>query len=257
MPDFLLPDLGEGLTEAEIVGWHVQIGDRVEIDQIVVEVETAKAAVEVPIPFAGVVDVLHAQPGETVAVGAPLISVTARPKRAPDEGFGDPARMCLVHVLSREPQEVELFSGRLDAAKLRELLPAFLDVPAVDHWWLCGPFGMVTDAMDVLTSAGVAAGRIHRELFYVGDDPPVQATSAPMPRGASAGFALRLQGWSLRHLSRAGHPRPGPYAAQLRPGAGRGGSRLCPDLPVVAGNRHRHRRLRLMMPALQRRVTRG
>ncbi|MDQ1752227.1 MAG: hypothetical protein QOE71_3283 [Pseudonocardiales bacterium] len=90
MPDFLLPDLGEGLTEAEIVGWHVQIGDRVEIDQIVVEVETAKAAVEVPIPFAGVVDVLHAQPGETVAVGAPLISVTARPKRAPDEGFGEP-----------------------------------------------------------------------------------------------------------------------------------------------------------------------
>ena len=54
-----------------------------------------------------------------------------------------PARICLVHVLSREPQEVELFNGRLDAAKLRALLPVTVDVAAVDHWWLCGPFGMV------------------------------------------------------------------------------------------------------------------
>jgi 2-oxoisovalerate dehydrogenase E2 component (dihydrolipoyl transacylase) len=77
MPDFLLPDLGEGLEEAEIVAWTVQVGDRVEIDQIVVEVETAKAAVEVPIPFAGVVTALHAAPGTPVAVGTPLISVEA------------------------------------------------------------------------------------------------------------------------------------------------------------------------------------
>ncbi|MDQ1752221.1 MAG: ring,2-phenylacetyl-CoA epoxidase subunit PaaE [Pseudonocardiales bacterium] len=107
-----------------------------------------------------------------------------------------PARMCLVHVLSREPQEVELFSGRLDAAKLRELLPALLDVPAVDHWWLCGPFGMVTDAMDVLTSAGVAAGRIHRELFYVGDDPPVQTRHEEAPLGIGAEVTVVLDGRS-------------------------------------------------------------
>jgi len=54
-----------------------------------------------------------------------------------------PERICLVHVLSREPQEVELFNGRLDAAKLRALLPVTVDVAAVDHWWLCGPFGLV------------------------------------------------------------------------------------------------------------------
>ena len=60
MPDFLLPDLGEGLTEAELISWHVQVGDRVEVDQNVAEVETAKAVVEVPVPFAGLVSALHA-----------------------------------------------------------------------------------------------------------------------------------------------------------------------------------------------------
>ncbi|MGW5741187.1 dihydrolipoamide acetyltransferase family protein [Amycolatopsis sp. NPDC003861] len=75
MPDFLLPDLGEGLTEAAIVDWRVKIGDTVAVDQVVVEVETAKAAVEVPVPFAGVVSALHGEPGQLLPVGAPLLSV--------------------------------------------------------------------------------------------------------------------------------------------------------------------------------------
>ena len=75
MPAFLLPDLGEGLTEAEIVTWHVQAGDTVTVDQNVVEVETAKAVVEVPVPFAGRVTALHGQPGDLVAVGEPLVTV--------------------------------------------------------------------------------------------------------------------------------------------------------------------------------------
>jgi 2-oxoisovalerate dehydrogenase E2 component (dihydrolipoyl transacylase) len=74
---FLLPDLGEGLAEAEIVEWKVAVGDTVGIDQLVVEVETAKASVEVPVPFAGVVATLHAAAGDTVGVGQPLISVAA------------------------------------------------------------------------------------------------------------------------------------------------------------------------------------
>ncbi|MGI8448311.1 MAG: dihydrolipoamide acetyltransferase family protein [Streptosporangiaceae bacterium] len=76
MPAFLLPDLGEGLTEAEIVTWRVQAGDVVAVDQTVVEVETAKAVVEVPVPFAGRVTALHGEPGDVLAVGAPLITVT-------------------------------------------------------------------------------------------------------------------------------------------------------------------------------------
>ena len=75
MNEFKLPDLGEGLTEAEIVAWHVAVGDEVTVDQVVVEVETAKASVEVPIPYAGTVSALHGKVGDTVAVGAALISV--------------------------------------------------------------------------------------------------------------------------------------------------------------------------------------
>jgi ring-1,2-phenylacetyl-CoA epoxidase subunit PaaE len=83
-----------------------------------------------------------------------------------------PARLELVHVLSREPREAELFTGRLDAEKLRILLPLLTSVRDVDHWWLCGPFGMVTDAKALLSDAGVARERVHQELFYVDDVPP-------------------------------------------------------------------------------------
>ncbi len=93
-----------------------------------------------------------------------------------------PARMQIIHVLSREPQEVELHSGRLDAGRLTALLPAAVDVAGVDHWWLCGPFAMVTDAIEVLRGLGVDAGRIHRELFWVGDEPPVEAVHDDAPR---------------------------------------------------------------------------
>lgn len=72
--DFALPDLGEGLTESEVVAWRVAVGDRIELNQIVADVETAKAIVELPSPFAGVVTALHAEPGETVNVGERLFS---------------------------------------------------------------------------------------------------------------------------------------------------------------------------------------
>jgi len=73
MTRFNLPDLGEGLQEAEIVRWHVAVGDRVAVDQPMVAMETAKAVVEVPAPFAGIVTALHGKPGDTIATGAPLV----------------------------------------------------------------------------------------------------------------------------------------------------------------------------------------
>ncbi|HEU4491290.1 MAG TPA: dihydrolipoamide acetyltransferase family protein [Jiangellales bacterium] len=72
---FRLPDLGEGLTGAEVLEWKVAVGDHVAVDQVVVEVETAKAAVEVPCPYAGQVVALHGEPGQHLAVGDPLLSV--------------------------------------------------------------------------------------------------------------------------------------------------------------------------------------
>ena len=73
MTTFNLPDLGEGLAEAEIVRWHVNVGDAVTVDQPMLAVETAKAVVEVPAPFSGIVKTLHGQPGDVIATGAPLI----------------------------------------------------------------------------------------------------------------------------------------------------------------------------------------
>ncbi|GAB3877467.1 dihydrolipoamide acetyltransferase family protein [Microbispora bryophytorum] len=73
--EFRLPDVGEGLTEAEIVRWHVAPGDSVKINQTIVEIETAKAVVELPCPYEGTVSALMAGEGQTVDVGAPIISV--------------------------------------------------------------------------------------------------------------------------------------------------------------------------------------
>ncbi|MEU5323709.1 dihydrolipoamide acetyltransferase family protein [Streptomyces sp. NPDC021056] len=88
---FRLPDLGEGLTDAEIVEWKVAVGDTVTIDQIVVEVETAKAAVEVPVPYAGTVLRLHAEAGTPLGVGEPLITVGAAAPDAPEPAVPDTA----------------------------------------------------------------------------------------------------------------------------------------------------------------------
>ncbi|MFW0774483.1 dihydrolipoamide acetyltransferase family protein [Paenarthrobacter nitroguajacolicus] len=72
--EFRLPDLGEGLTESEILSWKVAVGDTVTLNQVIAEVETAKAVVELPSPFAGVVAELHEQPGTVVEVGKPIVS---------------------------------------------------------------------------------------------------------------------------------------------------------------------------------------
>ncbi|MGH8860547.1 MAG: 1,2-phenylacetyl-CoA epoxidase subunit PaaE [Jatrophihabitantaceae bacterium] len=117
-----------------------------------------------------------------------------------------PARMQLIHVLSREPQEVELFNGRLDAAKLRALLPITVDIAGIDHWWLCGPFGMVTDAMGVLADVGVDRRRVHRELFYVEDEPPAEVHHVDAPAGPGAEVTVILDGRSSTVTVEPGTP---------------------------------------------------
>ncbi|GAA1949561.1 dihydrolipoamide acetyltransferase family protein [Brevibacterium antiquum] len=99
--DFILPDLGEGLTEAELISWLVNVGDEVHVDQMVVEVESAKSVVELPCPFAGRIEALHAAAGDTVSAGQALLSVaevgagssantdsSARPSADVDSGAG-------------------------------------------------------------------------------------------------------------------------------------------------------------------------
>ncbi|MGA8113593.1 MAG: biotin/lipoyl-containing protein, partial [Actinocatenispora sp.] len=80
---FPLPDLGEGLTEGEILKWFVAPGDEVTLNQPIVEVETAKAAVEIPSPYAGVITEIHHKEGETVDVGSPIVSFDTDPSAGP------------------------------------------------------------------------------------------------------------------------------------------------------------------------------
>ncbi len=86
---FKLPDVGEGLTEADIIKWHVQPGDAVEINQTIVEIETAKAVVELPCPYEGVVAELLVEEGQTVDVGVPIIAVDVAPSDTTSVVGGD------------------------------------------------------------------------------------------------------------------------------------------------------------------------
>lgn len=91
MKTFLLPDLGEGLTESEVVSWRVAEGDTVELNQPLADIETAKAVVELPSPYEGVITKLHAAEGETVAVGAPLIEFDVAGSGADASGSAAPS----------------------------------------------------------------------------------------------------------------------------------------------------------------------
>jgi ring-1,2-phenylacetyl-CoA epoxidase subunit PaaE len=105
-------------------------------------------------------------------------------------------RLHLLHVLSREPMQAEIFSGRLDAEKIRSLLTGLVDVSGVDHWWLCGPLGMTEAAVDVLTELEVNRKRIHRELFYVDEPPPElrRADEEAAADGATSQVTVVLNG---------------------------------------------------------------
>jgi 2-oxoisovalerate dehydrogenase E2 component (dihydrolipoyl transacylase) len=107
MAEYLLPDVGEGLTEAELVSWHVKVGDTVAINDIVCEIETAKSIVELPSPYAGEVTALLVAPGETVPVGTPIIAIgadspadVAPPGPVVEEGVQRPSR--------DQPMEIDL-----------------------------------------------------------------------------------------------------------------------------------------------------
>ncbi|MCW2544901.1 MAG: paaK [Frankiales bacterium] len=108
-----------------------------------------------------------------------------------------PTRLQLLHVLSREEQESELLSGRIDPDRLRRVLATLVPVESVDEWFLCGPFGMVTEARDVLTEAG--ARSVHVELFHADAPPPRpprpaaeagEATVTALLNGRSSTFSM-------------------------------------------------------------------
>jgi pyruvate dehydrogenase E2 component (dihydrolipoamide acetyltransferase) len=106
--DFALPDLGEGLTEGEILKWLVSVGDTVTLNQPIVEVETAKAAVEIPAKWAGEVTAIHCPEGQTVEVGTPIISIDTQPGSGP---VPSAASLAAVEIAGDGPVEPGLIGG--------------------------------------------------------------------------------------------------------------------------------------------------
>lgn len=104
------------------------------------------------------------------------------------------ARLQITHVLSREPREVELFSGRLDRGRLQRLLTDVIPAEVFDHVWLCGPLPVVEDARAVLAECGVPGSRVHTELFYVDAPPPQPRRTTDRPPGAVTELTTVLDG---------------------------------------------------------------
>ncbi len=195
---FTLPDLGEGLMDAEIVGWRVAVGDRVGTDEVVVDVETAKAAVEVPCPYAGVVVALHGETGERLPVGAPLVTV------APDDGPDD------VFATSRE-------EGRAGSG---QVLVGFGTSAATGHRRRTGRRGGAPRVTPGSRTApepdGPRAVRcispVVRRLAREG------GVDLAALRGTGPGGVIRRADVEAALRSRTPSPAPGPAAAPPRPG---------------------------------------
>ncbi|MFB7944234.1 1,2-phenylacetyl-CoA epoxidase subunit PaaE [Kitasatospora phosalacinea] len=187
--------------------------------------EAAPGEVVEVLPPAGAFAADPAEPGEHVLIAAgsgitPVLSIAASVlaghpasrvtllygnRRSDTVMFADELadlkdryleRFQLVHVLSRESRDAELLSGRLDPDRVTALLTALVDAPAVDHWWLCGPYGMVLGTKQLLAELGVPAGRVHQELFHADDERPEERHAEPGPDAAASEVTLVLDGRS-------------------------------------------------------------
>ncbi|MEC3954761.1 dihydrolipoamide acetyltransferase family protein [Nocardia sp. CDC153] len=160
--EFRLPDLGEGLADAELVSWAVEVGDTVALNQVIAEVETAKAQVALPSPYAGTVLELLAQPGETVPVGAPLIrigSAAAAGSTGTGTGTTEEAPSERQSVLVGYGPSSEPISRRARAAKTGDAA-----APAGRAMGSDGPEGLGSSAPAGRPAATPAARKLAREI---------------------------------------------------------------------------------------------
>ncbi|UZX02519.1 2-oxo acid dehydrogenase subunit E2 [Arthrobacter sp. CDRTa11] len=184
--EFRLPDLGEGLTESEILSWKVGVGDTVKLNQVIAEVETAKAVVELPSPFAGVITALHEQPGTIVEVGKPIVSFEVA-----DDAGGSPSASTPVE---RDAGDV----------------PAEFDVNE-------NPAPSVTEP----AAAGAAeAGTAKRQPNLVGYGAVVESSSRPARRPRTM-----ISKHPVSHMTVVNAPAPSQHVAETSaPAAGAPGA---------------------------------
>ena len=193
MAEYLLPDVGEGLTEAEIVSWKVKVGDTIEINDIVVEIETAKSLVELPSPYAGTVTGLLVPEGEMVPVGTPIIAI-GDASEVPAEGDDAPAAEA---APAKDEAEMDLYNPRASGGGEGESL---VGRNKVDR-------GAVRRARKSAASAQLAAGTTAAHLqaqgaFEGGGSPEVEGADEPAVPATSARSATEADPAEARALAK-------------------------------------------------------
>jgi 2-oxoisovalerate dehydrogenase E2 component (dihydrolipoyl transacylase) len=186
--EFLLPDLGEGLEDAEVVTWRVAAGDHVELNQTLVEVNTAKALVEIPAPWEGVVEKVHAAEGAVVKVGEPLVSIRVEDA----EPSGKPKRQALLvgYGVEEEAAPAPAAGGGASSPRSRERAGPVPATPPVRR--LARELGV-----DLASVAGSGpGGRVTREDVLGA----AQGQEGAVPAAPEAGEVQRIQVKGTRRL---------------------------------------------------------
>jgi pyruvate dehydrogenase E2 component (dihydrolipoamide acetyltransferase) len=187
LKEFKLPDVGEGLTEADIVTWHVQPGDRVEVNQIIVEIETAKAVVELPSPWDGTVTRLLAEEGQTVDVGVPIITVDVAsspafsersPVPAPATGSAPAAGETADPTDQRPADQAQPEQAQPEQAQPEQAQPDKPQRQAVLVGYGVKASSTTRRARKTVPAIAVAAARQETAEVPTGTPPPVPAVSA-------------------------------------------------------------------------------
>ena len=218
LKEFRLPDVGEGLTEADIVAWHVKPGDQVETNQVIVEIETAKAVVELPSPWDGTVARLLAEEGQTVDVGTPIIAVDVA---GPGHGAG-----------AAVPGEPAAAAGQPDEAE-RSVVPAAAEAGPPERQAVLVGYGVKASATTRRarkTPPAVAAAAARPETAEVPTVEQVPAEPVPVPGEQPVATVRTLAKPPVRKLAKD----LGISLAGLA-GTGRGGSITRDDVQRAAG----------------------
>jgi 2-oxoisovalerate dehydrogenase E2 component (dihydrolipoyl transacylase) len=210
--EFLLPDLGEGLEDAEVVAWKVKAGDTVELNQILVEVNTAKALVEIPAPWPGVVETLHAAEGDVVEVGKALVSIrVAGTGDSGADGGGTPDAGALASARVGAQAAMETGEAAAEAVTEGEAEISVVNKPKRRAVLV----GYGVEEEDAIAEAGQTAGPGREQRGAVRATPPVRRLAKQLGVDMASLAGTGPEGRITREdvEAAAGERRPGPSVA--------------------------------------------